>query len=157
VLLSCFIVYLIIIQMCFILDHTEGIKKYFEMDQGWIWTRMGDFYNRKWVRWWRTIKWYSKNRLLGCKYFYTFSFIMMIKNTHFISMCVEICLTIKTCVHLVSFLKITLSKLWFLDNQICFRTHIEKRLTKYTWLQKQSECYWQYLYVYEWDFRMACK
>jgi len=52
----------------FILDNTERNKKYYQMDQGSIWTTMGDFYNRKWVRWWRTVKWYSKNWLPGCKY-----------------------------------------------------------------------------------------
>ena len=48
---------------------------------------------------------------LAVSILYRFSFIIVIKNTHFISICVEICVTIKTCVHLVSLLKITHSKL----------------------------------------------
>jgi len=60
-------VYHIIIQMCFILDNTERNKKYYQMDQGPIRTTMGNFYNRKWFRWWRTVKWHSKNLLSVCK------------------------------------------------------------------------------------------
>jgi len=45
----------------------------------------------------------------------------------------------KTYVHLVVFVKITNSKLWFVANQHCFRIRIENRLTKYTWIQKKYQ------------------
>jgi len=64
---------------------------------------------------------------------------MVIKNTHFICIFVDICGTIKTYVHLLVFVKIKNSKLLFFDNQICFRIHIENILTKYTWLQKTNQ------------------
>ena len=74
--------------MCFILDNTERNKKYYKMDQGSIWRTMGYFYNRKWVRWWRTIKWYHKNWLSGCKYFvYIFIYYGDKKYTLYMYMC----------------------------------------------------------------------
>jgi len=58
---------------------------------------------------------------------------MVTNNTNFICLCVEICGTKKRtyfCWHYEL-------KMLFFDKKICFRIHIENRLTKHTWLQKQ--------------------